>query len=105
MSWVVLFLAGVLEVVWAVGLKVNGSDPRPWLTCVTVAAIGASLVLLAMAMKEIPLGTAYAVWTGIGTVGAFIIGGIVFLEPLNFARILSAICVVAGIVGLKFTAH
>ncbi|MBC7996688.1 MAG: multidrug efflux SMR transporter [Leptolyngbya sp.] len=105
MSWLILFLAGLFEIVWAVGLKVSSQSPSPWLYSVTVVAIIASMMLLALAMKEIPLGTAYAIWTGIGAIGSFIIGLIYFSEPISFARLASALFIVIGLVGLKLTSH
>jgi quaternary ammonium compound-resistance protein SugE len=100
--WVVLFLAGLLETGWAVGLKYSEGFTRLWPSVFTAAAMAASFYLLAVAVKTLPLGTAYAVWTGIGAVGA-VIWGILFLgEPGNAARLLCILLILAGIVGLRF---
>lgn len=106
MSWVVLFLAGLLEVVWAVGLKLADGFTRPIPSAVTIIAMIASFALLSVAMRSLPMGTAYAIWTGIGAVGAFIAGIFLFSEPVTVGRIFSATLIVAGIVGLKiFSSH
>ncbi|MFM0322977.1 quaternary ammonium compound efflux SMR transporter SugE [Caballeronia glebae] len=103
MSWILLFIAGLLEVAWAAGLKSSEGFTRLGPSVFTIITALGSFVLLAMAMKQLPLGTAYAVWTGIGAIGAFIFG-IVFLgEALNAARILSAVLIVAGLIGLKLS--
>lgn len=103
MSWILLFIAGLLEVAWAAGLKSSEGFTRLWPSVFTLVTAIGSFVLLAMAMRQLPLGTAYAVWTGIGAVGAFIFG-IVFLgEALTAARIGSAALIVAGLVGLKLS--
>ena len=94
-------MAGLLEVVWAVGLKyVHGFD-RPLILLITVAGMIASVWLLAIAMKSLPLGTAYAIWVGIGTVGAFIAGIILFGETLTWLRATSILLVLLGLAGLK----
>jgi quaternary ammonium compound-resistance protein SugE len=103
MSWILLFIAGVLEVAWAAGLKSSEGFTRLGPSVFTLITAIGSFVLLAMAMRQLPLGTAYAVWTGIGAVGAFVFG-IVFLgEALSAARIVSALLIVAGLVGLKLS--
>ncbi|SAK92481.1 small multidrug resistance protein [Caballeronia glebae] len=103
MSWILLFIAGLLEVAWAAGLKSSEGFTRLGPSVFTIITALGSFVLLAMAMKQLPLGTAYAVWTGIGAIGAFIFG-IVFLgEALTAARILSAVLIVAGLIGLKLS--
>ena len=100
--WFVLFLAGLLETGWAVGLKYSEGFTRLWPSVFTAGAMAASLYLLAIAVKTLPLGTAYAVWTGIGAVGA-VVWGILFLgEPGNAARLLCILLILAGIVGLRF---
>lgn len=104
MSWVILFVAGLLEVVWAVGLKQLDGFSRPWILLGTVAATVLSVWLLAVAMKEVPLGTAYAVWTGIGAIGTFIVGILWLGDPANIPRVLSALCVLVGLIGLKLSA-
>lgn len=101
MAWVALFVAGLLEIGWAVGLKYTEGFTRLWPTVGTAAALIASMALLAFAMRTLPLGTAYAVWTGIGTVGTAILGIALFREPATALRITCIAMIVAGIVGLK----
>lgn len=101
MAWIVLLLAGLLEVVWAVGLKYTEGFTRLVPSLVTVAAMLASLWLLAVALRSLPLGTAYAVWTGVGTVGTALVGIAALGEPADALRLLSIALIVAGIVGLK----
>ncbi|SAL41581.1 small multidrug resistance protein [Caballeronia turbans] len=103
MSWILLFIAGLLEVAWAAGLKSSEGFTRLGPSIFTIITAIGSFVLLAIAMKQLPLGTAYAVWTGIGALGAFVFG-IVFLgEAFSAARIVSAVLIVAGLVGLKIS--
>ncbi|MBI6549123.1 quaternary ammonium compound efflux SMR transporter SugE [Xenorhabdus lircayensis] len=101
MSWLILFIAGLLEVVWAVGLKYTQGFSRLVPSLVTISAMVVSIGLLAYAMKNLPTGTAYAVWTGIGAVGTAIFGIMVLGESANFARVLSLGLIVVGIIGLK----
>ena len=101
MAWVVLFVAGLLEVGWAVGLKYTEGFTRVWPTVGTVVALVASMALLGVALRSLPLGTAYAVWTGIGTVGTAVLGIVLFREPATATRLLCIAMIVAGIVGLK----
>ncbi len=101
MSWLILLLAGAFEVLWAVGLKLYSSNTRPSLIVLTGIAIALSMGLLALSMKNIPLGTAYAIWTGIGAIGAFTVGVIFFEEPLTIGRILSIFFLTAGLIGLR----
>jgi quaternary ammonium compound-resistance protein SugE len=101
MSWVFLVLAGLLEVVWAVGLKYTHGFTKLGPSVVTVLAMVGSFYLLGLAMRTLPLGTAYGVWVGIGAVGAAIAGMVLFREPATVLRILSLLLVVAGIGGLK----
>lgn len=101
MSWIVLLLAGLFEVAWAIGLKYTEGFTRPWPTLATVAAMAVSLYLLGIAVRGLPLGTAYAVWVGVGAVGTAILGIALFDEPANAGRLLSLGLIVAGIVGLK----
>ena len=101
MAWALLFLAGLLEVAWAVGLKYTDGFTRPWPTAATLVAMIGSVVLLALAVRTLPLGTAYAVWTGIGTAGAVLLGILLFNEPATLARLFFVGLIVAGIVGLK----
>lgn len=103
MPWFYLFLAGLLEIAWAFGLKASDGFSRPVPTVITIACMAASFWLLAMAMRVLPLGTSYAIWTGIGTIGAFIVGVIVFNEAANALRIVSVVLIVAGIIGLKLS--
>ncbi len=100
MAWVILFLAGLCEVFWAIGLKKFGFT-LSWGGLATVVGMLLSFVLLSMAMKTLPLGTAYAVWTGIGAVGAAAFGMMFMNEPRELGRILCIVLIVAGIVGLK----
>ncbi|MDF0729956.1 quaternary ammonium compound efflux SMR transporter SugE [Pseudomonas entomophila] len=104
MSWIILFFAGLFEVGWAVGLKYTDGFTRPLPTALTVAAMAVSLGLLGLAMKELPLGTAYAVWTGVGAVGTVIAGIILFGESMALVRLLSVALIIAGLVGLKVSA-
>lgn len=101
MPWILLFIAGLLEVGWAIGLKYTEGFTRLWPTVGTVAAMVASVGLLGLAMRSLPVGTAYAVWTGIGAVGTVILGIALFGEPSNAARLACVALIVAGIVGLK----
>ena len=101
MSWAILFVAGLCEVGWAVGLKYTDGFTRPWPTTLVITAMIASVWLLAIALRTIPLGTGYAVWTGIGAVGTAIVGMFLFDESRDVLRILSILLIVAGIAGLK----
>lgn len=103
MSWIILFIAGLLEVVWAVGLKYTHGFTRLWPSVITLLAMIASFILLSQAMKTLPVGTAYAVWTGIGAIGAAIMGIILLGESVSLWRILSLFLIVAGIAGLKLS--
>ena len=104
MPWLILLLAGLLEVGWAIGLKYTDGLTRPLPTILTVAAMLASIALLGLAMKELPLGTAYAIWTGIGAVGTVLAGILLFGESLTPLRLCSVLLIVAGLVGLKLAA-
>lgn len=101
MAWVILFFAGLAEVGWAVGLKYTEGFSRLWPTLGTVASMIVSLWLLGLALKDLPLGTAYAVWTGIGTIGTAILGIVLFGESAAVLRLVCIGLIVAGIVGLK----
>ena len=101
MSWIILFFAGLFEVGWAVGLKYTDGFSRPLPTALTVGAMIISLGLLGLAMKELPLGTAYAIWTGVGAVGTVIAGIILFGESMALLRLASVALIIAGLVGLK----
>lgn len=102
MSWVILFVAGLLEICWAVGLKYTDGFSRPVPTILTVAAMIASMALLGLAVRTLPVGTAYAVWTGIGVAGTAVAGVLLFAEPASLARMLCLFCILGGIAGLKF---
>lgn len=104
MSWFILLIAGLLEVVWAVGIKYTEGWTRFWPVVITVFAMGASFYLLSLALKNIPMGTAYAVWTGIGTIGTVIYGIIFFKEPTDILRIICILLIIYGIVGLRILA-
>jgi quaternary ammonium compound-resistance protein SugE len=101
MAWAILFLAGLFEVGWAIGLKYTEGFTRLWPTVGTVLAMILSLWLLGLAMKSLPVGTAYSVWVGVGAVGTVILGIVLLGEPANAARLISVAFIVAGIVGLK----
>ncbi len=105
MSWLILFIAGLLEVVWAVGLKYTHGFSRLVPSAITYLAMVASMALLSWAMKSLPVGTAYAVWTGIGAVGAAITGILLLGESAIPMRIASLALIVVGIIGLKISAH
>ena len=105
MAWIILIIAGLLEVVWAIGLKYTHGFTRLTPSIITIAAMVVSMLLLANAMKTLPAGTAYAVWTGIGAVGAAIMGMVLLGESTNIARIISLCLIVVGILGLKFSSH
>lgn len=103
MAWGILFLAGLLEVGWAIGLKYTEGFTRLWPSIGTAASMAASVWLLAVAMKSLPVGTAYSVWVGVGAVGTVILGIVLFREPATVARLGSVMLIVAGIVGLKLS--
>ncbi|WP_186147726.1 quaternary ammonium compound efflux SMR transporter SugE [Burkholderia gladioli] len=103
MSWILLFIAGLLEIAWAAGMKSSEGFTRLWPSVFTIVTALGSFVLLAMAMRQLPLGTAYAVWTGIGVVGAFIFGVLLMGEAVTFARVASASLIVIGLIGLKLS--
>ena len=101
MSWLLLIVAGLLEVGWAIGLKYTEGFTRVWPSIGTALAMVVSIVLLGIAMKSLPVGTAYAVWVGVGAVGTVILGIVLFGEPAGAVRIASVVLIVAGIVGIK----
>jgi quaternary ammonium compound-resistance protein SugE len=101
MSWVILLIAGLLEVAWAVGLKQSAGFTKVGASLFTLAAMAGSVVMLGLALRHLPLGTAYAVWTGIGTVGTAVLGMLMLGEPAGALRLGSIALIVAGIVGLK----
>jgi quaternary ammonium compound-resistance protein SugE len=104
MAWVYLLIAGVLEIGWAVGLKYSLGFTKLWPSVATIVGMIASFYCLSLAVKTIPLGTGYAIWTGIGAVGTTIFGVILFKEPATAVRLLCVMLIVAGIVGLKLSA-
>jgi quaternary ammonium compound-resistance protein SugE len=104
MAWVILLFAGLTEIGWAIGLKYTDGFTRVVPTVLTVACMIVSVALLGLALKSLPVGTAYAVWTGIGTVGTAILGIILFAEPATALRLACIGLIVAGIAGLKFAA-
>lgn len=101
MAWGILLLAGLLEIGWAVGLKYTHGFTRLWPTVGTVSSMAVSLALLGLALRTLPLGTAYAVWTGIGTIGTAILGMVLFDDPASAMRLVCIGLIMAGIVGLK----
>ncbi len=103
MPWLILLLAGLFEIGWAIGLKYTVGFTRFWPSVGTAAAMVISVVLLGMAMKSLPVGTAYAVWVGVGAVGTVILGIVLLGEPANLGRILSVALIIAGIVSLKLS--
>lgn len=103
MSWIYLVVAGLLEVVWAYAMKQSEGFTRLVPSVITFVAMVASFGLLALAMRTLPLGTAYTIWTGIGAVGAFIVGVLFLGEPLNPARLLAALLIISGLVLMKLS--
>lgn len=101
MNWLVLVLAGLFEIGWAIGLKYTHGFTRLWPSVATVLAMIVSIGLLGIAMKSLPVGTAYAVWVGIGALGTVVLGIVLLGEPANTLRIVSLVLIVAGIIGLK----
>lgn len=101
MAWGILVVAGLFEVGWAIGLKYTQGYTRLWPTIWTVLAMIASVWLLGIAMRSLPVGTAYSIWVGVGAVGTVILGIVLFGEPANAARLISIMLIIAGIVGLK----
>src|SRR4051812_4983926 len=104
MAWVYLFTGALFEIAWAVGLKYTQGFTRLWPSVLTVAAMAASLGLLAAAVRTIPVGAGYAVWTGAGAVGTAVLGIILFAEPLTAWRAACLLLIVSGVAGLKFAA-
>ena len=103
MAWFYLMIAGVFEVIWAIGLKYSHGFTKLYPSLITVVGMIISFYFLALATKSLPIGTAYAVWTGIGAVGAVILGMILFNEPANFWRVVFVSFILVGILGLKLT--
>jgi|TARA_R100001143_G_scaffold41789_1_gene37821 quaternary ammonium compound-resistance protein SugE len=104
MPWLILLIAGLFEIAWATGLKYTEGFTRLWPTVATVAAMGVSMVLLGIAMKSLPVGTAYAIWTGIGAIGTVLLGIILFGESAALARLFCVLLILAGVLGLKLLA-
>lgn len=105
MAWIYLTIAGLLEVGWAIGMKYSMGLTRFWPSVFTIIALVASFVFLSIAVRTIPIGTGYAIWTGIGAAGTAILGIILFNEPASLARLACLALIVAAIIGLKLTAH
>ena len=103
MSWIILVIAGLFEIGWAIGLKYTEGFSRLWPTVGTVTAMAISVGLLGIAMRDLPVGTAYAVWTGIGAVGTVILGIVLMGDPANAARLMCVGLILCGIIGLKLT--
>ncbi len=103
MAWFFIVVAGVFEVTWAIGLKYAEGFSRFWPSVITLAALAVSMIFLAQAVRTLPIGTAYAVWTGIGAIGTATLGIILFGESRDLARLASILLIVAGIVGLRIT--
>ncbi|GLR51965.1 multidrug efflux SMR transporter [Shinella yambaruensis] len=104
MPWIYLTLAGLFEIGWAIGLKYTDGFTRPLPTVLTAGSMVVSIVLLGLAVKTLPIGTAYAIWTGIGTVGTVMLGVVLFAEPVTAMRMGCIALIVTGILGLKFAA-
>lgn len=103
MAWLILMIAGLLEVVWAVGLKYSEGLTRFWPSVITVVTLLLSFWLLGLAMRTLPIGTAYGVWVGIGAVGTVIFGIVFLSEPAGVARLVSVVLIISGIIGLKLS--
>ena len=105
MSWTILFLAGIFEIFWAVGLKYSDGFTKLFPTIFTIVTMIISFYLLSLALKALPIGTAYAVWVGIGTVGTVIAGIMLFGESMSLIRVMSILFILIGIIGLKITTN
>jgi quaternary ammonium compound-resistance protein SugE len=103
MSWLILFVAGLFEIVWAIGLKYTDGFTRLFPSAITLIAAAISFGLLGLAMKTLPVGTAYSVWVGIGAAGTVLMGIVLFNEPVNALRIGSVVLIVLGVLGLKLS--
>jgi quaternary ammonium compound-resistance protein SugE len=101
MAWMLLVVAGLLEICWAIGLKYSEGFTRLWPSVGTILAMVASFVFLSQALKSIPVGTGYAVWTGIGAAGTAILGMVLFAESTSAMKVISLLCIILGIIGLK----
>lgn len=103
MAWIYLIIAGIFEIVWSMGLKYSHGFTKLVPSLITIGGMIVSFYLLALATKSLPIGTAYAVWTGIGTLGAVLLGIFLFNEPVNILRIIFLCLILIGIIGVKFT--
>ncbi len=103
MAWFILVIAGLFEIIWAVGLKYTNGFSRLWPTVGTLAAMAVSVFLLSIAMRTLPVGTAYAVWTGIGALGAVLVGIFLLGDPVTAGRIICLVLILSGVIGLKLT--
>lgn len=103
MAWFILIIAGLFEIIWAVGLKYTNGFSRLWPTVGTLAAMAVSVFLLSIAMRTLPVGTAYAVWTGIGALGAVLVGIFLLGDPVTAGRIICLVLILSGVIGLKLT--
>lgn len=103
MAWLVLFIAGLFETVWAISMKYSEGFTKLWPSVITLATMAVSVYLLSWSLKTLPVGTAYAVWTGIGAIGAAILGMLLFDEPRTMLRILFILLIISGIIGLQVT--
>lgn len=101
MEWFYLIIAGVLEICWAMGLKYSQEVTKTLPNIITIVAMVASIYFLSLSLKSLPIGTAYAIWTGIGTIGTVLLGVILFKESINIIRIVCIVLIVSGIIGLK----
>jgi quaternary ammonium compound-resistance protein SugE len=105
MAWVVLFVAGLFEIAWAIGLKYSSGFTRLWPTLATLACMTVSMFLLGWSARSLPIGTAYAVWVGIGAFGAVVLGIVLFGEPLTASRLVFLLLLIVAVIGLKFSGH
>ncbi|WP_462154273.1 DMT family transporter [Pseudoalteromonas piscicida] len=105
MSWLLLAFAGLLEVVWAIGLKCTNGFTKPVPSIITLVAMAASFYFLSVALRTLPLSVAYSVWVGIGMIGSIIVGFVYFKEPLSSLKLLSLLLIVIGIIGLKLSSQ
>ncbi|MAL00640.1 multidrug efflux SMR transporter [Neopusillimonas maritima] len=105
MAWISLFVAGILEVIWAFSMKLSHGFTKPIPTVITLITMIASFALLAFSMRSLPLGTAYTIWTGIGAIGAFLVGILVLGEQLSAMRVAAAVLIVSGLVLMKLSAN
>ncbi|QBG48150.1 quaternary ammonium compound efflux SMR transporter SugE [Verrucomicrobia bacterium S94] len=103
MAWIILIIAGLFESGWAVGLKYSNGFTRLWPSVWTIVSMAVSIWLLGIALKTLPVGTAYSIWVGIGAVGVVLLGIVLFKEPVNLGRLLSMMLILSGIIGLKLT--